>query len=128
MRSYAVSADVIRFPVLRELTCSLKRDFIPASQPDIKIPLTPLFFWHDKPHIASTAHYLARVFPTRLAMLRGDFIEDKIGQRARAQMKEGLVSNFYSYLSPFLVFLGGKIFLSNLILRFLSLAQLPKEH
>jgi hypothetical protein len=101
MRSYAVSADVIRFPVLRELTSSLKRDFSPASQPDIKIPLTPLFFWHDKPHIASTAHYLARVFPTRLAMLRGDFIEDKIGQCARAQMKEGLVSNFWSYLSPF---------------------------
>jgi hypothetical protein len=100
MLSYAVSADVIRFPVLRELTSSLKRDFSPASQPDIKIPLTPLFFWHDKPHIASTAHYLARVFPTRLAMLRGDFIEDKIGQCARAQMKEGLVSNFWSYLSP----------------------------
>jgi hypothetical protein len=92
MMKYAVSAEVIGFPALRELTSTLKRDFSPEGHPQIKLPLTPLFFWHDKPHIASTAHYLARVFPSRLAMLRGDFIEDKIGQRARNQMKEGLVS------------------------------------
>lgn len=53
------------------------------------IPLTPMFFWHDKPHVASTAHYLSRVFPTRLAIPRGAFIEDTIGQRGRNQMKEG---------------------------------------
>lgn len=92
MRSYAVSAEVIRFPALRELTSKLKRDFSPPGHSEVKIPLTPLFFWHDKPHVASTAHYLKRVFPSRLAMLRGDFIEDKIGQRARNQMKLGLVS------------------------------------
>lgn len=51
------------------------------------IPLTPLFFWHDKTHIAARDHYLRRVFPSRLALGRGDFIEDHIGQRARAQMK-----------------------------------------
>ncbi|RDW72088.1 hypothetical protein BP5796_08122 [Coleophoma crateriformis] len=90
MLSYAISDAVMRFPALRELTSSLKRDLSPASRPDIKIPLTPLFFWHDKPHIASTAHYLARIFPTGLAIPRGDFIEDTIGQRARTQMKEGL--------------------------------------
>ncbi|KAI1818540.1 hypothetical protein GGS20DRAFT_527524 [Poronia punctata] len=89
MLSYAISAHVIRFPMLRELTAKLKRDFTPASQPGVSVPLTPLFFWHDKPHIASTAHYLARIFPSRLAIARGDFIEDHIGQRARAQMKEG---------------------------------------
>ncbi|KPM41041.1 hypothetical protein AK830_g5520 [Neonectria ditissima] len=89
MLSYATSPDVIKFPVLKEITASLKGNFSPASDPSIEIPLTPLFFWHDKPHVASTTHYLARVYPTRLAMLRGDFIEDKIGQRARAQMKEG---------------------------------------
>jgi hypothetical protein len=111
MLSYAVSAAVIRFPVLRELTSSLKRDFYPASMKDVKIPLTPMFFWHDKPHIASTAHYLARVFPSRLAMLRGDFIEDKIGQRARSQMKDGLVSNFCIYMSPCLIHLRNKSFL-----------------
>ena len=94
MLSYATSNDVQPFPALNSLTLSLKGDYTPdsASRQDVKVPLTPLFFWHDKPHVASTAHYLERVFPSRLAMLRGDFIEDKIGQRARAQMKEGLVS------------------------------------
>jgi hypothetical protein len=91
MLKYAVSAEVVRFPALRKLTSIFKREFSTKEHPGVKIPLTPLFFWHDKPHIASTAHYLARVFPSRLAMLRGDFIEDKIGQRARTQMKEGLV-------------------------------------
>ncbi|KAI1181882.1 hypothetical protein F5B17DRAFT_444693 [Nemania serpens] len=89
MLSYATSAHVVPFPALRALTAELKRDFVPASRPDTRVPLTPLFFWHDKPHVASTAHYLARVFPSRLAIARGDFIEDSIGQRARAQMKEG---------------------------------------
>ncbi|KAI3327297.1 hypothetical protein HD806DRAFT_388810 [Xylariaceae sp. AK1471] len=89
MLSYAISAHVIPFPTLRALTAKLKRNFFPNSQPDVGIPLTPLFFWHDKPHIASTAHYLARIFPSRLAIARGDFIEDSIGQRARTQMKEG---------------------------------------
>ncbi|KAI1437895.1 hypothetical protein GGR50DRAFT_685708 [Xylaria sp. CBS 124048] len=89
MLSYATSAHVVPFPALRALTAQLKRDFYSPSQPDVAIPLTPLFFWHDKPHIASTAHYLARVFPSRLAIARGDFIEDSIGQRARTQMKEG---------------------------------------
>jgi hypothetical protein len=94
MLKYAVSAEVVRFPALRNLTSTFKREFSTKEHPEMKIPLTPLFFWHDKPHIASTAHYLARVFPSRLAMLRGDFIEDKIGQRARTQMKEGLVRIF----------------------------------
>ncbi|KAF4982188.1 hypothetical protein FZEAL_2166 [Fusarium zealandicum] len=98
MLSYATSADVARFPVLRELTASLPRDFNVPSQPDVQVPLTPLYFWHDKPHLASTAHYLQRVFPTRLAMLRGDFIEDKIGQRARAQMKDGLWAKWATWL------------------------------
>ncbi|KAE9363817.1 hypothetical protein N431DRAFT_489669 [Stipitochalara longipes BDJ] len=98
MLKYAVSAEVIRFPALRKLTSALKRDYSPQEQPEMKIPLTPLFFWHDKPHIASTAHYLARVFPSRLAMLRGDFIEDKIGQRARTQMKEGLFVKWATWL------------------------------
>ena len=97
---YAISAEVIRFPALRKLTSELKGDYSPEGFPEIKIPLTPLFSWHDKPHIASSEHYEARVFPSRLAMMRGDFIEDKIGQRAKAQMKEGLVSSiFIPYLS-----------------------------
>ncbi|KAK7926670.1 hypothetical protein PG985_003668 [Apiospora marii] len=106
MLSYAVHADVIRHRALRDLTSTLKRDFpvvTPTSsdsesEPVASVPLTPMFFWHDKPHICSTEHYLARVFPSRLAMLRGDFIEDKIGQRARTQMKEGLWSKWATWL------------------------------
>lgn len=89
MLRYAVQSDEQRHPALKDLTQSLKGTFTPASQSETQIPLTPLFFWHDKPHIAFTEHYLARIFPSRLAMRRGDFIEDTIGQRARGQMKDG---------------------------------------
>ncbi|KAI1091403.1 hypothetical protein F5B19DRAFT_276918 [Rostrohypoxylon terebratum] len=85
--SYAGSAHVTHFPVLRELTASLRRNFVAES--GVSVPLTPMFFWHDKPHLASTEHYLSRVFPTRLSMSRGAFIEDTIGQRSRNQMKLG---------------------------------------
>ncbi|OJJ82598.1 uncharacterized protein ASPGLDRAFT_129601 [Aspergillus glaucus CBS 516.65] len=89
MHRYAVSDCVNSYPTLRTLTATLKEDFSSSLQPDVQVPLTPLFFWFDKPHLASTEHYLSRVFPTRLAMRRGEFIEDKIGQRARGQMKDG---------------------------------------
>ncbi|KAK1997721.1 alcohol dehydrogenase [Colletotrichum falcatum] len=88
MLQYAETAHVKDFPRLRALTDKLKHDFVPQSCPTVKIPLTPMFFWHDKPHIASTQHYLSRVFPTRLAIPRGAFIEDTVGHRARTQMKE----------------------------------------
>lgn len=97
MLVYAESADVKPFPSLRETTATLKRDFTVAGSSH-KIPLTPLFFWHDKTHIASTGHYLNRVFPSRLAMTRGAFIEDHIGQRARNQMKEGLFTKWACWL------------------------------
>lgn len=84
---YANSNHVHSYPALKEATLRLKREF--KTRSDQNIPLTPLFFWHDKTHIASTEHYLNRVFPSRLAMPRGAFIEDHIGQRARNQMKEG---------------------------------------
>lgn len=96
MLGYADSAHVNLYPFLRELTSSLKRDF--TSSEKVKIPLTPLFFWHDKTHIAETEHYLSRVFPTRLAMPRGAFIEDYIGQRARNQMKEGMFEKWACWL------------------------------
>ena len=98
MVRYAVSDCVNSYPALRTMTASLKQDFASTSQPDIKVPLTPLFFWFDKPHLVSTAHYLSRVFPTRLAMRRGEFIEDKIGQRARGQMKDGLWDKWATWL------------------------------
>ena len=106
MLSYAKSANVQDFPGLRTLTASLKRTFTPhPRQPragpeerspgdEIEtgaagVPLTPLFLWHDKPHVAATSHYLSRVFPTPIAIQRGAFIEDSLGQRAREQMKRG---------------------------------------
>lgn len=100
MLSYATSSHVMNFPALRALTTSLKRDFVPnpASRPDVKVPLTPLFFWHDKPHVASTAHYLSTVFPTRLSLPKGAFIEDTIGQRARDQMKQGVFAKWACWL------------------------------
>lgn len=97
MLGYADSGHVNPFPSLKHSTAALKRDFSATSSPDT-IPLTPLFFWHDKTHIASTKHYLDRVFPSRLAMTRGAFIEDHIGQRARNQMKEGLFKKWASWL------------------------------
>ncbi|KAI3392433.1 hypothetical protein diail_5712 [Diaporthe ilicicola] len=97
MLGYADSGHVNPFPSLRQSTAALKRDFSAASSPD-PISLTPLFFWHDKTHIASTEHYLNRVFPSRLAMARGAFIEDHIGQRARNQMKEGLFKKWACWL------------------------------
>jgi len=98
MLSYAVSSHVTPFPKLRSLTASLKRDFTSVLHPGLAIPLTPLFFWHDKPHIASTAHYLERVFPSRLAIPRGSFIEDTVGHRARQQMKNGVWAKWACWL------------------------------
>lgn len=95
MLGYAESPHVQSFPGLRRLSSSLKRDFISSEG---RIPLTPLFFWHDKTHIASTEHYLSSVFSSRLAMPRGAFIEDHIGQRARNQMKEGLFDKWACWL------------------------------
>ncbi|KJR89232.1 uncharacterized protein SPSK_11040 [Sporothrix schenckii 1099-18] len=103
MLRYATSAHAVGFPTLRSLTAAFKRD-VPVSSSVLasgsrasrsgdnaghsqNLPLTPLFFWHDKTHIAARDHYLRRVFASRLALGRGDFIEDHIGQRARAQMK-----------------------------------------
>ena len=95
MASYAVSPHVTYFPELRRLTASLRRDFFASGT---TIPLTPLFFWHDKPHVASVGHYLERVFPSRLAMPRGAFIEDTVGHRARGQMKGGVWARWACWL------------------------------
>lgn len=91
MVEYARSDHVMQFPALRALTYLHKQNFNVRSEDGstTKIPLTPLFFWHDKPHVAETEHYLARVFPNRQALPRGSFIEDTIGHRARTEMKEG---------------------------------------
>lgn len=96
MKDYAASNHVEMFPELRDLTAKLRREVPSTKGPSV--PLTPLFFWHDKPHVAERQHYLARVFPSRLAMSRGDFIEDTIGHRARDQMKEGFWAKWACWL------------------------------
>ncbi|KAH8905265.1 hypothetical protein BR93DRAFT_946123 [Coniochaeta sp. PMI_546] len=100
MLRYHVSDHVTHFPALRALTKELKRDFVvsPSSGPSETVCLTPLFFWHDKPHLASRAHYLERIFPGRLAIGRGEFIEDRVGQRARDQMKTGVWARWGCWL------------------------------
>jgi hypothetical protein len=86
---YADQSDNERYASFQELTRKLRRDYAASAEHDSpSIPLTPLFFWHDKPHIASTAHYMERVFPSRMATKRGTFIEDTIGQKARRQIKD----------------------------------------
>ncbi|KAL2149257.1 hypothetical protein VTH82DRAFT_8605 [Thermothelomyces myriococcoides] len=91
MVEYARSDHVMQFPALRALTNLHKQNFTVRFEDGkhAKIPLTPLFFWHDKPHVAETEHYLARVFPNRASLPRGAFIEDTIGHRARTEMKDG---------------------------------------
>ncbi|KAJ9164843.1 putative Alcohol dehydrogenase [Coniochaeta hoffmannii] len=106
MLRYHVSDHVTHFPALRALTKQLKRDFVvssPASPSSgssttESVCLTPLFFWHDKPHLASREHYLDRIFPGRLAIGRGEFIEDRVGQRARDQMKQGVWARWGCWL------------------------------
>lgn len=92
MLSYATSDHVMQFPALRALTNLYKQNLShhsPETGASVKIPLTPMFFWFDKPHIASTEHYLTHVFPNRVAIMRGAFIEDTVGHRARTEMKGG---------------------------------------
>jgi hypothetical protein len=97
MLRYAVSDHVTHFPALRAITNRYKRTFnFPSSSEEV--PLTPLFFWHDKPHIAAREHYLDRIFPSRLAIGRGEFIEDRVGQRARDQMKKGIWERWACWL------------------------------
>ena len=101
MLSYATSDHVMQFSALRALTNIYKQNFsihCPGTGTSAKIPLTPMFFWFDKPHIASTEHYLKHVFPNRLSMLRGAFIEDTVGHRARTEMKGGEWKKWASWL------------------------------
>jgi hypothetical protein len=96
--SYATSDQVMLFEQLRKLSVTLTGNYMPPNLQSDAVPLTPMFFWHDKPHIAQTSHYLQRIFPTRLAMMRGAFIEDTVGQRARNQMKEGQWAKWATWL------------------------------
>lgn len=95
MMEYATSDHVMLYPALRALTQLHKQNFTVQSELEdgtavtSRVPLTPLFLWHDKPHLASTSHYLNQVFYSRIAIQRGAFIEDTVGHLARDEMKQG---------------------------------------
>ncbi|KAK4170909.1 hypothetical protein QBC36DRAFT_109888 [Triangularia setosa] len=95
MMEYATSDHVMLYPALRGLTQLHKQNFTVQSETEeggsniSTVPLTPLFLWHDKPHLASTSHYLNQVFYSRIAIQRGAFIEDTVGHLARDEMKKG---------------------------------------
>ncbi|KAK3991463.1 hypothetical protein QBC44DRAFT_323117 [Cladorrhinum sp. PSN332] len=93
MIRYATSDHVMQHSALRALTQLHKQTFsVPSetgSGETVQVPLTPMFFWHDKPHLAATEHYLNVVFPNRIVVPRGAFIEDTVGHRARTEMKDG---------------------------------------
>ncbi|VBB79831.1 Putative protein of unknown function [Podospora comata] len=95
MMEYATSDHVMLYPALRALTQLHKQNFTVQSESEdgtavtSRVPLTPLFLWHDKPHLASTSHYLNQVFYSRIAIQRGAFIEDTVGHLARDEMKQG---------------------------------------
>ncbi|KAK4221539.1 hypothetical protein QBC38DRAFT_491856 [Podospora fimiseda] len=90
MIRYATSDHVMQYSALRALTQLYKQTFsVTYGGETAQIPLTPMFFWHDKPHIAATEHYLNVVFPNRIVVPRGAFIEDTVGHRARTEMKDG---------------------------------------
>ncbi|KAK4199328.1 hypothetical protein QBC40DRAFT_282305 [Triangularia verruculosa] len=104
MMEYATSDHVMHFPALRGITQLHKQNFTVQSMIEgggivtSRIPLTPFFHWHDKPHLASTSHYLDQVFYSRIAIQRGAFIEDTVGHVARDEMKEGNWKKWASWL------------------------------
>ncbi|PHH53128.1 hypothetical protein CFIMG_008291RA00001 [Ceratocystis fimbriata CBS 114723] len=115
MVGYAASMLAVKHTMLRQLTEKLKGNYSQVAvgkeegvieeaeerrkaMAGERVSLTPMFFWHDKTHIASTEHYKQRVFPSRLAMPRGAFIEDTIGHRARDQMKAGDFAKWATWL------------------------------
>lgn len=105
MQRYARSSNAEQHAEMRSATRRWKGDFEPPDadsceapeenvqshmKPKLTIPLTPVFFWYDKPHIALKDHYMSLIFPDdQLAISRGDFIEDTIGCAAREEMKAG---------------------------------------
>ncbi|CAE7314188.1 unnamed protein product [Symbiodinium sp. CCMP2456] len=47
------------------------------------VPLTPLIFFYDKPHVCSTTHYRTTIFGPGSPVRKGDFIEETLGVAER---------------------------------------------
>jgi len=79
----------------------LKRRLLSNNPADVKVPrriLVPLIFWYDSTHIACVDHYRDFVFGehcienvgpywSQFKLGTGDFIEDKLGQAEREDVK-----------------------------------------
>lgn len=58
------------------------------------VPLLPLIFFYDKPHIVSTQHYREVVLGDDSVVQKGDFIEETYGVRMRRKiMRSGLAAH-----------------------------------
>ncbi|KAJ3265030.1 hypothetical protein HDU76_012095, partial [Blyttiomyces sp. JEL0837] len=68
---------------------------LPPESP-YNIPLCRSFFWYDKNHIASVAHYRTFIYGHG-RFKRGDFIEDKFGQEMIRDIKEGGLEAWKKY-------------------------------
>lgn len=66
---------------------ALPPSIIPPDSYPYSIPLVRLYFWFDKPHIASTTFYRNKVFSKGI-FSRGDFIEDRLGHIMLDRIKE----------------------------------------
>ncbi|KAI8915214.1 hypothetical protein DFJ77DRAFT_548446 [Powellomyces hirtus] len=81
----------VTFPSTRSLEYARRRkhnefpDSVPCGA-TYAIPLTPLFFFYDRPHVCETEHYKTNVFGRGL-FARGDFIEDTYSQILVAAVK-----------------------------------------
>eukprot|EP01116_Phalansterium_solitarium_P023063 TRINITY_DN7884_c0_g1_i1.p1 TRINITY_DN7884_c0_g1~~TRINITY_DN7884_c0_g1_i1.p1 ORF type:complete len:323 (+),score=102.03 TRINITY_DN7884_c0_g1_i1:671-1639(+) len=70
----------------------LRKRGVPLTMvpPDLPVPLAKLLFWYDKNHIARASAYRSLVFEDGSTIVRrGDFIEDRLGHKILAEIREG---------------------------------------
>jgi hypothetical protein len=70
------------------------------------LPIIPLLFWYDKPHICRTSYYKEYVFGTKHLIIKTNkkisvknFIEDSFGQVLKENVKSGGYPEFVKYNS-----------------------------
>ncbi|KAJ3166317.1 hypothetical protein HDU88_003541 [Geranomyces variabilis] len=94
----------VTFPSTRSLEMGRRQkhpDLPPPALANFNIPLLPLYFFADKPHVCATEHYKRRVFGQQIFQ-RGDFIEDTYGQMLMSAVKvpktlEGKIAAWKTY-------------------------------
>ncbi|KAJ3156099.1 hypothetical protein HDU86_004067 [Geranomyces michiganensis] len=104
MEAESDAIKYVTFPSTRSLEMGRRQkhhDLPPPTVAQFDIPLLPLYFFADKPHICSTQHYKTRVFGLQIFQ-RGDFIEDTYGQMLMSAVKvpktlEGKIAVWRTY-------------------------------